>query len=380
MARALIPNSTQIPDVILDHWMADLSGAEFKVLLYIARRTYGFGKDRDAISLTQIAQGLTRRDGSVLDRGTGISRVTVARAVRALEERGVVVRQTNLSESGREFEENTYRINLGWGHGGEIPPGTPSDASRGEPDPGGGGVVAKCNHPPSEVGEGVVSKGNHLVAKRHQGWLQNAAGVVSKVDTQETVQETDQETAAATTGSGGAEGAAADASLVGELVAHGVGRSVAEALAGAKPEVCKRCLEYLPFAKVRTTKGAWLADAIQREYGPPKGYLEARRGGGEGARDQAGQAGTAPYSQQEGRGATIEAQARATYARLQKTRPEAITAFSTFLARERQRAEQFAARLSPKRQEGFLTSLGGDEHLFGHFRRWLSGEGRRYLL
>src|SRR6516165_8258963 len=57
MSRLLIPNSTQIPDVILDSWIAELSGGEFKVLLYIARRTYGFGKDRDGISLTQLAQG-----------------------------------------------------------------------------------------------------------------------------------------------------------------------------------------------------------------------------------------------------------------------------------------------------------------------------------
>ncbi len=58
MTRALIPNSTQVPDVILDHWMAALSGAEFKVLLYVARRTYGFGKDSDNISLNQMASGI----------------------------------------------------------------------------------------------------------------------------------------------------------------------------------------------------------------------------------------------------------------------------------------------------------------------------------
>jgi hypothetical protein len=33
MARALIPNSRQIPDAIFDSWMAELSGAEFKELL-----------------------------------------------------------------------------------------------------------------------------------------------------------------------------------------------------------------------------------------------------------------------------------------------------------------------------------------------------------
>src|ERR1051325_8890072 len=114
MSRLLIPNSTQFPDIILDSWMAELSGGEFKVLLYIARRTYGVGKGRDGISLTQMAQGITRRDGTVLDRGTGLSRASVARALKALEDRGIIVRQTNLSESGREFEENTYSINLSW--------------------------------------------------------------------------------------------------------------------------------------------------------------------------------------------------------------------------------------------------------------------------
>ena len=49
MARSLIPNSTQVPDVLLDHWMAELSGTEFKVLLYVARRTYGFGKEADTV-------------------------------------------------------------------------------------------------------------------------------------------------------------------------------------------------------------------------------------------------------------------------------------------------------------------------------------------
>ena len=66
MTRALIPNSTQIPDIILDRWMAELSGAEFKVLLYVARRTYGFGKESDNISLNQMASGIRRRDGSFL--------------------------------------------------------------------------------------------------------------------------------------------------------------------------------------------------------------------------------------------------------------------------------------------------------------------------
>src|SRR4051794_6722437 len=114
MSRMLIPNSTQVPDVILDHWMAELTGAEFKVVMYIARRTYGFGKERDTISLTQIAEGNVRRDGTVLDRGTGISRASVARSAKILEDMGIIIRKTNLSDSGREYEESTYSINLNW--------------------------------------------------------------------------------------------------------------------------------------------------------------------------------------------------------------------------------------------------------------------------
>src|SRR5262249_32283622 len=183
MSRALIPNSTQIPDVILDHWMAELSGAEFKVLLYIARRTYGFGKASDSISLTQIAQGITRRDGAILDRGTGISRPTVVRALKVLEERGAVLRKTNLSETGREFEENTYSINLDWEPGRGDPGGPGSDGEGSAPGGGGSepeGVVAEPNHPPEKTGGGVVAKVNHLVSKVNQGWLQNVTGVVSK--------------------------------------------------------------------------------------------------------------------------------------------------------------------------------------------------------
>jgi phage replication O-like protein O len=181
MTRALIPNSTQIPDVILDRWMAELSGAEFKVLLYIARRTYGFGKESDNISLTQIAQGITRRDGSILDRGTGVSRPTIVRALKALEERGIVVRQTNLSETGREFEENTYRINLAWQPPEEGPPdpenGSPSGANMGKAE----GDGYKMQPPPSTDNGGVVSKLSHPVAKLNQGWSENATTVVSKL-------------------------------------------------------------------------------------------------------------------------------------------------------------------------------------------------------
>src|SRR5689334_5276606 len=98
MARELLPNSTQVPDVILDVWLSELSGAELKVVLYVARRTYGFGKESDNISLNQMADGIRRRDGSVLDRGTGLSRSTVKTTCTSLVERGFLIKTTNVSE------------------------------------------------------------------------------------------------------------------------------------------------------------------------------------------------------------------------------------------------------------------------------------------
>lgn len=80
----LIPNSTQIPNVILDKILPGIPEAESKCLLYICRRTYGFHKERDRISLTQFVKGITGRDGEPLDYGTGLSRPSVVEALRHL--------------------------------------------------------------------------------------------------------------------------------------------------------------------------------------------------------------------------------------------------------------------------------------------------------
>ena len=78
------PTTTPVPDEVFDDLIADLTGAELKVLLYICRRTFGFKKDRDSISLNQIANGITTRDDRVLDRGTGLSKRHVQRALKSL--------------------------------------------------------------------------------------------------------------------------------------------------------------------------------------------------------------------------------------------------------------------------------------------------------
>src|SRR5437588_2505941 len=78
------PNYTMVPDELFDEHLAFLSGAELKVLLYIIRRTFGFKKDSDSISLSQMLTGIRTRDGRALDHGVGLSKPTLLQALRSL--------------------------------------------------------------------------------------------------------------------------------------------------------------------------------------------------------------------------------------------------------------------------------------------------------
>jgi hypothetical protein len=80
--------------------MATLSGSEFKVLMYIVRRTFGFKKQADDISLKQICEGIIKRDGERMDSGTGLSKSTAVAAIKTLVDRGIITtaRNTNVEQ------------------------------------------------------------------------------------------------------------------------------------------------------------------------------------------------------------------------------------------------------------------------------------------
>ena len=105
------PNYTMVPDELFDEQLPDLSGAELKALLYIIRRTFGFKKDSDNISLNQLLHGITTRAGERLDRGTGLSRSTLVAALKGLAEKNlIIVEQRSSAEKGNEA--TNYRLNL----------------------------------------------------------------------------------------------------------------------------------------------------------------------------------------------------------------------------------------------------------------------------
>lgn len=80
-----------------------LSGAEFRVLMVVLRRTYGWHKSEDMISLTQFQQA------------TGFPRWTVWDAIERLIKKNILVRKTLLhSKENLTTPPSIYRFNKDW--------------------------------------------------------------------------------------------------------------------------------------------------------------------------------------------------------------------------------------------------------------------------
>ncbi len=170
---------------------------------------------------------------------------------------------------------------------------------------------------------------------------------------------------------------AAAAALLEELVSHGVSRSVARQLAAEKPAVCRRCLAYLPYAEIRTSRGAWLANAIRDEYGPPPGYEKARAEAERfAAKQKLAALKRAQMSQEVRLRQEKEARLREAYRSLQG---EALSAFRDFVEQERTKAARVVVHLSAKGREAFLAAFEAPERRLELFEDWVENEGRGAL-
>ena len=89
------PQYTQVPNELLDEFMPVLSGSELKVALFVARKTFGWHKEDDDLSISQIMAG------------TGLSRPAVCTATDKLVERGLLVRREGIDNT-----PHNYRLNV----------------------------------------------------------------------------------------------------------------------------------------------------------------------------------------------------------------------------------------------------------------------------
>ena len=94
-----IPNTSSIPNILFDYWMLHLTPAEFKVLMCIARKTYGWRKDFDRISITQI------------EKMTGLSRKGITKNLDALIEHGLITKIKSKTSDGDDAP-NQYEVNV----------------------------------------------------------------------------------------------------------------------------------------------------------------------------------------------------------------------------------------------------------------------------
>lgn len=90
--RIVPPNHTQTPNELFDHWLPHLSESELKVLLVIFRKTFGWHKNRDKISISQL---MTL---------TGLGRDAVINAGKTLHQKGIILREV----IGPNGKQETY--------------------------------------------------------------------------------------------------------------------------------------------------------------------------------------------------------------------------------------------------------------------------------
>ena len=231
------PTTTPVPDEVFDVLMPQLSGAELKVLLYICRRTFGFKKASDTISLHQIAQGITTRDGRMLDGGTGLCKRHVQRALKVLEKKNIIQVTRKVDETGLN-EVNTYSLNM-------------LDMS--------GGAGTFCLHPRDKMFPGVETSGS--------------GGVGTPVSTttnsnQETVE---QETDIVVAVTQDLESFGIAKSAATKLIHHYPAEYIQGKVAMVQRLVAARsCL-------VSQNPAGWLRKAIEEDYSPPRNYQRQRQ-------------------------------------------------------------------------------------------------------
>ena len=105
MNNNYVPNTSPIPNILFDYWMHILSPAEFKVLMCIARKTYGWHKNYDRISISQI------------EKMTNLSRKGITKNIECLIAHGLVNKIKSKTSDGDDAP-NQYEINVNCMGGG----------------------------------------------------------------------------------------------------------------------------------------------------------------------------------------------------------------------------------------------------------------------
>lgn len=95
----------------VDEFLHRFEGDELKILIYLIRRTVGFQKLEDSVSLSQLLEGSTTSEGRVLNHGTGLGKKRLLKALHSLEEGGHL-RVTRGKTTRGGNKTNIYQVGL----------------------------------------------------------------------------------------------------------------------------------------------------------------------------------------------------------------------------------------------------------------------------
>lgn len=242
------PSYTQVPDQLFDELLPILSGGELKALLYICRRTFGFKRESDNISLNQMLNGITKEDGSQLDLGTGLSKPTLLRALKSLQDKEILIAERRANEQKGDLATN-YRLHMA---------NTPW--SKNEPTPG------------KKMSLGEAQNFTKPLVKKY--YPQHT--VVQQTDLQQT--DLQQTTTTDDVDGENNDSSAMDKNVVvAFLQKQGVSGAVAKRLAeNFDAEIINEKIEFVEFlvaeGRVKNPAG-WLRTAIEEDYAKPDGFL-----------------------------------------------------------------------------------------------------------
>lgn len=259
------PTYTMVPDELFDELLVELSGAELKTLLYIIRRTFGFKRDSDSISLSQMLRGIQTADGRTLDRGVGLSKPTLLQALRSLQEKHIIETQRQRSVE-RGDEPTVYALKFVLDPRGQKslpPPVRKSDHGGGQPaSPRARTSRLTTQHTQHRQTESTDRQQPSPALPPARSFTSTRAGPVVVARTLRS-----DESALPPGGD----------DLVDALAGRGVTRRVAARLLATRSEAAIRAqLQYAPHRAPATSPAGALVRAIEEDWAPPQAWVDAQ--------------------------------------------------------------------------------------------------------
>ncbi len=262
-------NYTPTPDELFDRLLPDLTDGELRVLLYVVRRTFGFKVRSAEISLSRMLHGTRDREGYALDRGAGVSKPTLLKAINGLKAKHVIIADQRRSVE-RGFEATIYRLNMladfpGKARDQALINDTAKGVIEGE-QPGVKSIFDPDGQPRDQGLGNRTAKGRHAggqaPARRAAKGHGKADGHTDIQNNKKQNQETEQQQIDIVVAN----------DVVVALVTRGVTGKTAEALVHLYPT--ERIVAQIEMLDHRDAHNppAMLVKAIQEDWAPPPGY------------------------------------------------------------------------------------------------------------